>query len=66
MYLPRQFLCQTDFMLCPLSLLFVLIVRLFRSRRDLLLENLALRQQLTVLKHRRPQPRVGIPDKCSG
>ena len=29
----------------------------FRSRHDLLLENLALRQQLTTLKQRHPQPR---------
>jgi hypothetical protein len=32
--------------------------RFFRSRRDLLPGNLALRQQLTALKHRHPQPRL--------
>ena len=33
------------------------------SRRDLLLEILALRQQLTVLKGRRCQPRLTTPDR---
>ncbi len=50
-------------MLRPLRLLVVLFTRFFRSRRDLLLENLALRQQLGVLKHRYPQPRFATPDK---
>jgi hypothetical protein len=35
----------------------------FRSRRHLVLENLALRQQLTVLKRRRPRPILGLFDK---
>jgi len=43
-----------------LKLLFVLLVKSVGSRRDLLLENLALRQQLAVLKQRRPQPRFAI------
>src|SRR5229473_7046731 len=34
------------------------ILRLFRGRRKLLLENLALRQQLAVLKRRHPRPRL--------
>lgn len=38
-------------------------VRVFRSRRSLVLENLALRQQLTVLKRRRPRPMLGRLDK---
>jgi hypothetical protein len=50
-------------MLCLLRLLSVLAIRLLRSRRELLLENLALRQQLTVLKRRHPQPRVAVSDK---
>src|SRR5208283_656104 len=50
-------------MLCSLRLLFILLVRSCRSRRDLLLENLALRQQLGVLKQKRPQPRFAAPDK---
>jgi hypothetical protein len=37
-------------MLRLLWFLSVLLTRFFRSRRDLLLENLALRQQLAVLK----------------
>jgi len=39
------------------------LVRLFRGRRSLLLENLALRQQLAVLKRRHPRPRLGLCDK---
>jgi hypothetical protein len=54
---------QDWLMLCLLRLLPVLAIRLFRSRRELLLENLALRQQLTVLKQRHPQPRFATPDK---
>ena len=50
-------------MLRSLKLLFVLLVRSVRSRRDLLLENLALRQQLAVLKQRRPKPRIAPSDK---
>jgi len=38
-------------------------LRLFRTRRSLLLENLVLRQQLAVLKRRRPRPNLGIFDK---
>jgi hypothetical protein len=34
-----------------------LAIGFFRSRRDLLLENLALRQQLPVVQERRPPPR---------
>jgi hypothetical protein len=50
-------------MLRPLRLLVVLSSRSLRSRRDLLLENLVLRQQLGVLKRRRPQPRFAHSDK---
>jgi putative transposase len=39
------------------------LFRLLRARRSLLLENLALRQQLTVLKRRHPKPRIGLLDK---
>jgi putative transposase len=49
-------------MLRPLRLLFVLLVRSFSFRRDLLLENLSLRQQLAVLNRRRPQPRFKATD----
>jgi transposase InsO family protein len=46
-----------------LRLLFSLFARTFRSRRDLLLENLALRQQLAVLARRNPQPRLTQSDR---
>src|ERR1039458_1821283 len=39
------------------------LVRLLRARRSLLLENLALRQQLAVLKRRHPKSRIGWLDK---
>ncbi len=38
-------------------------IRLLYSRRDLLLENLALRQQLAVFKSKNARPRLAIPDK---
>ena len=50
-------------MLRWLRLLSVLPVRFFHSRHDLLLENLALRQQLAALKRRHPQPRIPASDK---
>jgi hypothetical protein len=40
-----------------------MFVRSLCSRRDLLLENLALRQQLAVLKERRPRPRFSPSDR---
>ena len=46
-----------------LSLLTVLAVQFVRSRRDLLLENLALRQQPEALKQRNPQPRFATSDR---
>src|ERR1039457_3414262 len=39
------------------------ILRLFRARRYLLLENLVLRQQLSVLKRKRPRPRINLFDQ---
>jgi len=42
---------------------FGLLVRVFRSHRSLLLENLALRQQLTVLKRKHPKPNLRVLDK---
>jgi transposase InsO family protein len=50
-------------MLRLLRLFVVLFSRFFRSRRDLLLENLALRQQLGVFKQMHPQPRFAATDK---
>jgi putative transposase len=42
------------------SLWFGVLVGLFRGRGKLVLENLALRQQLTVLKRRHPRPRLDL------
>ena len=39
------------------------LARLFRRRGSLVLENLALRQQLAVLKRRHPRPHLGLLDK---
>lgn len=39
------------------------LVRLFRNRRDLLVENTLLRQQLTVLKRHGPRPTLNLFDK---
>src|SRR5664280_3004506 len=50
-------------MLRLLRLLFVLALRSVRSRRDLLLENMVLRQQLAVLKRRHPKPRFAASSK---
>src|ERR1035438_10052570 len=55
--------CQTRSMLRLLWLLFVLAARSVRFRRALLLEILALRQQLAALKRRHPQPRFRVADK---
>src|ERR1039458_5600539 len=38
-------------------------LRIFRNRQNLLLENLALRQQLVVLKRRHRKPKLGLLDK---
>ena len=50
-------------MIDAMGLLFGAILRLFRARRSLLLENLALRQQLAALKRRHPRPRLAAFDK---
>ncbi len=50
-------------MFCFVGLCFGMLVRLFRERRSLLLENLALRQQLVALKRRHPRPCLGVFDK---
>ena len=47
-----------------MGLLFGAILRLFRARRSLLLENLALRQQLAALKRRHPRPLLAAFDKA--
>src|ERR1700680_5251987 len=45
------------------GLCFGVLVRVFRGRQSLLLENLALRQQLVALKRRHPRPSLGLFDK---
>jgi putative transposase len=50
-------------MLQILRLVLGTITRLFSTRRSLLLENLALRQQLVVFKRRRCKPRLSLSDK---
>jgi hypothetical protein len=40
-----------------------LLLRCVQSRQSLLLENLALRQQLAVRKRKDPRPRIGAVDK---
>src|SRR5437763_15378822 len=42
---------------------FLALIRCVRSRRDLLLENLALRQQLAVLAARHPRPRLAAHER---
>ena len=39
------------------------LLRLFRSRQTVMIENLALRQQLAVFKRQRRRPRLGTMDK---
>lgn len=46
-----------------LWLWFGVFLRLFRSRQAVLIENLALRQQLAVFKRRRRRPRLATMDK---
>jgi len=46
-----------------LRLLFGILTRSLRSRHNLLLEILSLRQQLGVLKQKHPRPRFAVPDK---
>ena len=39
------------------------LLRIFRTHQSLLLENLALRQQLAVFKRKHPRPRIGLSDR---
>lgn len=50
-------------MLQAIELLLATILRCCRDRRNLLLENLVLRQQLAVFKRRHPRPRLSALDK---
>jgi hypothetical protein len=56
-------LVQPFAMLQYLTLCLGRLLRLFRSRRSLLLENLSLRQQLVAPKRRRPGPRLSSFDQ---
>jgi putative transposase len=46
-----------------LGLWFGAVLRILRTHRSLMLENLALRQQLAVLKRKHPRPKLGPCDK---
>src|SRR5215470_2573323 len=50
-------------MLHLIELLLSSLFRSLRSRSSLLLENLALRQQLVVLKRKHPRPRLALADR---
>src|ERR1700680_4123685 len=50
-------------MLDAIGLVIATILRSFRTRHKILLENLALRQQLAALKRRHPRPRLAAFDK---
>ena len=45
-------------MLLILSSIVTMLRTTLRSRRDLALENMALRQQLAILRHKEPRPRL--------
>jgi hypothetical protein len=53
----------TPFMFAIIAALTGAMLRVFGSRRNLLLENLVLRQQLAVLKRKRPRTRIAALDK---
>ncbi len=50
-------------MIATLRHLFGWVGDCFRSREDLILENLALRQQLLALHAKLPRPRLGLAEK---
>lgn len=50
-------------MLPVIALFLNALLGCLRSHRSLLLENLALRQQLVVLKRKHPRPRLDLFDK---
>ena len=53
------------FMLQLMQMIFALVRNLFANRADLAIENLALRQQLAVLKRNRPRPRLDDMDRLA-
>jgi hypothetical protein len=60
------FPCKTGLMLSPLRLVVALFAGCFRTRRDLVLKNLALRHLLGVFKRKHSQSRFGATDKLFG
>ena len=50
-------------MLASIRHLFGWLTAVFRSREELILENLALREQLLALPAQRPRPRLGFLDR---
>lgn len=54
---------KLSLMLRILRVIMATFCEILRSRRDLLLENLALRQQLAILAKKRPQSRLSSTDK---
>ena len=58
-----RFLSFRQTMRVLLEVLFRLIRACFRTRTELALENLALRQQLQVLNRRHPKPRMTLPNR---
>jgi WD40 repeat protein len=55
-----EFSVRNGLMLRLINLFFGALLRMLYSRRDLFLENLALRQQLAVLRSRHPRPRFSV------
>ena len=56
--------CYNFITMCELlRLLLLLLLAALRTRRSLMLENLALRQQLAVFKRKHPRTRIGPHDK---
>jgi putative transposase len=60
---PQLIACYNFRMLRMLRLLFDLLIACVLSRQSLVLENLALRQQLSVLKRLYPRPHIPVHDK---
>src|SRR5262249_27362579 len=58
-----EVLVRIQAMLGVLRLWVGVTIRMFRSRRSLLIENLGLRQQLAVFKRRNSRPRLAALDK---
>ena len=62
----RQSMMDSRTLVRVMALLAQTVRALFRSRADLALENLALRQQVAVLKQQRPKPPLTAMDRAFG